>query len=82
MSSTGTLEDAIARTGLIVGSPAQVVDKIMGFRDKFGDYQRQLFAVDAGGVPEKSVLETLDLLGEEVVPALRRQPTVRIAPTK
>ena len=82
MSSTGTLEDAIARTGLIVGSPAQVVDKIMGFREKFGDYQRQLFAVDAGGVPEKSVLETLDLLGEEVVPALRPQPTVRIAPTK
>jgi alkanesulfonate monooxygenase SsuD/methylene tetrahydromethanopterin reductase-like flavin-dependent oxidoreductase (luciferase family) len=64
----------VARTGLIVGSPAQVVDKIMGFREKFGNYQRQLFAVDAGGVPEKAVLETLDLLGEGVVPALQSQP--------
>ncbi|MDT7670199.1 MAG: hypothetical protein QOC74_2982, partial [Pseudonocardiales bacterium] len=43
-------------------------------REKFGNYQRQLFAVDAGGVPEKAVLETLDLLGEGVVPALQSHP--------
>jgi hypothetical protein len=46
----------------------------MGFREKFGNYRRQLFAVDAGGVPEKAVLETLDLLGQEVLPALRSRP--------
>jgi putative FMN-dependent luciferase-like monooxygenase len=73
MSSSGTLEDAIARTGLIVGSPAQAVDRVMSFREQFGDYRRQLFAVEQGGVPEASILETLDLLGQDVVPALNSE---------
>ena len=38
------------------------------FRDYVGDYQRQLFLVDHAGLPLKTVLEQLDLLGEEVVP--------------
>jgi hypothetical protein len=42
-------------------------------RDSFGDYQRQLFLMDHAGLPLKTVLEQLDLLGEEVVPVLRRE---------
>ncbi|MER5700270.1 5,10-methylene tetrahydromethanopterin reductase, partial [Streptomyces mirabilis] len=38
-----------------------------------GDYQRQLFLVDHAGLPLKTVLEQLDLLGEEVVPVLRKE---------
>ena len=42
-------------------------------RDSFGDYQRQLFLMDHAGLPLKIVLEQLDILGEEVVPALRKE---------
>jgi hypothetical protein len=42
-------------------------------RDYFGDYQRQLFLMDHAGLPLKTVLEQLDILGEEVVPVLRKE---------
>jgi hypothetical protein len=56
-----------------VGSPQQVVERYAAMADDVGDYQRQLFLVDHAGLPLKTVLEQLDLLGEEVVPVLRRE---------
>jgi len=50
-----------------------VIEKTLTFREYAGDYQRQLFLVDGGGVPLKSVLEQIDMLGEEVVPVLRKE---------
>ena len=61
------------QTPLTVGSPQQVIDRTMGFRETVGDYQRQLFLIDHAGLPPKVVLEQLDLLGERVVPVLRRE---------
>ncbi len=55
-----------------MGSPQEVIDKTLTFREHFGDYQRQLFLMDHAGLPLKTVLEQLDLLGE-VVPVLRRE---------
>jgi putative FMN-dependent luciferase-like monooxygenase len=72
-SSSGPLAEAARNTGLSVGSPAQVVDHVMSFRDHFGPYQRQLFGMDAAGVPEKTVHEMIDLAGAEVLPILRRE---------
>ncbi|MEU4217791.1 LLM class flavin-dependent oxidoreductase [Actinoplanes sp. NPDC026623] len=68
-----SLEDFTRETPLTVGSPQQVIDRTLGFRDYVGDYQRQLFLLDHAGLPLKTVLEQLDLLGEEVVPVLRRE---------
>ncbi|MGY1792719.1 LLM class flavin-dependent oxidoreductase [Geodermatophilus sp. SYSU D00525] len=68
-----SLEDFSRETPLTVGSPQQVIERTLGFRDYAGDYQRQLFLVDHAGLPLKTVLEQLDLLGEEVVPVLRRE---------
>jgi putative FMN-dependent luciferase-like monooxygenase len=68
-----SLEDFTRETPLTVGSPQQVIDRTLGFRDYVGDYQRQLFLIDHAGLPLKSVLEQLDLLGEEVVPVLRKE---------
>ncbi|MFC4784988.1 LLM class flavin-dependent oxidoreductase [Nocardioides sp. MAHUQ-72] len=68
-----SLEDFMAQTPLTVGSPQQVIERTLGFRDYVGDYQRQLFLMDHAGLPLKTVLEQLDLLGEEVVPVLRRE---------
>ncbi|ONM49162.1 CE1758 family FMN-dependent luciferase-like monooxygenase [Nocardia donostiensis] len=55
------------------GSPQQVIDRTLGFREYAGDYQRQLFLIDHAGLPLKTVLEQLDLLGEEVIPVLRKE---------
>ena len=68
-----SLEDFLAQTPLSVGSPQQVIDKTLTFREHFGDYQRQLFLIDHAGLPLTTVLEQLDLLGEEVIPVLRRE---------
>lgn len=68
-----SLEEFTQQTPLTVGSPQEVIDRTLGFRDYVGDYQRQLFLMDHAGLPLKTVLEQLDLLGEEVVPVLRRE---------
>src|SRR6187401_3580633 len=82
-----SLEDFSEMTPLTVGSPQQVIDRYAGMRDHYGDYQRQLFLMDHAGLPLKTVLEQLDILGGEVVPVLRREfaalraPGVPDAPT-
>ncbi|NNG36109.1 LLM class flavin-dependent oxidoreductase [Nakamurella aerolata] len=68
-----SLEDFAAQTPLTVGSPQEVIERTLSFRDYAGDYQRQLFLVDHAGLPLKTVLEQLDILGEEVVPVLRKE---------
>ncbi|WP_281898810.1 LLM class flavin-dependent oxidoreductase [Micromonospora humidisoli] len=68
-----SLEEFTRETPLTVGSPQQVIDRTLGFREYVGDYQRQLFLLDHAGLPLKTVLEQLDLLGEEVVPVLRKE---------
>jgi hypothetical protein len=68
-----SLESFTAETPLTVGSPEQVIERTLGFRDYVGDYQRQLFLVDHAGLPLTTVLEQVEMLGELVVPALRRE---------
>ncbi len=68
-----SLEDFTSQTPLTVGSPQQVIDRTLTFRETFGDYQRQLFLMDHAGLPLKTVLEQLDILGAEVVPVLRKE---------
>ncbi|MGW2870866.1 LLM class flavin-dependent oxidoreductase [Kitasatospora sp. NPDC001225] len=68
-----SLEEFTEQTPLTVGSPQEVIEKTLTFRESFGDYQRQLFLMDHAGLPLKTVLEQLDLLGEEVVPVLREE---------
>jgi putative FMN-dependent luciferase-like monooxygenase len=81
------LEDYMAATPLTVGSPQEVIEKVLTFQEGFGDYQRQMFGVDALGLPLDMALEQVELLGTEVVPALRkemesrRKPGVPDAPT-
>ncbi|MCZ7375359.1 MULTISPECIES: LLM class flavin-dependent oxidoreductase [unclassified Micromonospora] len=72
-----SLEEFTRETPLTVGSPQQVIDRTLGFREYVGDYQRQLFLMDHAGLPLKTVLEQLDLLGEEVVPVLRKEFAAR-----
>jgi hypothetical protein len=63
----------MAATPLVAGSPQQVIDRTMRFREDFGDYQRQLINVDGMGLPLESALEQVEMLGAEVVPVLRKE---------
>jgi putative FMN-dependent luciferase-like monooxygenase len=68
-----SLEQTMAETPLVAGSPQQVIDRTLRFREDFGDYQRQLFNVDGMGMPLEVALEQVEILGTEVVPVLRRE---------
>jgi len=67
-----SLEDFMDQTPLTVGSPQEIIDRTLTFRDHFGHYQRQLFLIDHAGLPLKTVLEQLDEIGE-ILPTLRAE---------
>ncbi|MHB8695193.1 MAG: LLM class flavin-dependent oxidoreductase [Solirubrobacteraceae bacterium] len=75
-----SLDDYMAATPLSVGSPQEVIEKTLTFQEGFGDYQRQLWNVDAMGLPVELALEQVELLGTEVVPVLRKEMESRSAP--
>ncbi|ACV06975.1 LLM class flavin-dependent oxidoreductase [Kytococcus sedentarius] len=81
-----SLDEFSRNTPLTVGSPQEVIERTLSFREYVGDYQRQLFLIDHAGLPQKVVLEQLDLLGE-ILPTLRKEfdavraPGVPDAPT-
>jgi hypothetical protein len=75
------MEDFTSMTPLSVGSPQEVIDKTLTFRESFGDYQRQLFLMDHAGLPVETVLDQLELLGGEVVPVLRKEIAARQDPS-
>ncbi|GAB3124176.1 LLM class flavin-dependent oxidoreductase [Glaciibacter psychrotolerans] len=68
-----SLEEFTEQTPLTVGSPQEVIDRYSTMREYYGDYQRQLFLMDHAGLPLKTVLEQLDILGEQVIPVLRAE---------
>lgn len=55
-----SLEDTMAQTAMVVGSPREVIERVLTYREQAGGhYQRQLFNVDGIGVPHKTVLEQI-----------------------
>ena len=68
-----TMEDFTKMTPLTVGSPQQVIERTLEFRDWVGDYQRQMFLIVHAGLPTKTVLEQIDLFGDKVLPVLREE---------
>ncbi|TDD80898.1 LLM class flavin-dependent oxidoreductase [Saccharopolyspora karakumensis] len=75
-----SLEQATQATPLSVGSPQEVIEKTLTFQEGFGDYQRQLWAIDIGSMPVDIALEQVELLATEVVPVLRKEMNARRAP--
>lgn len=56
----------------VVGSPQQVIDKVMTYRELYG-IDRIMFQMGFGGVPQADHLRAIELLGTEVAPVLRRE---------
>lgn len=54
-----------------IGSPQQVIEKILYQHEQFG-HQRFIGQIDFGGVPFKKVMENIELIGSEVIPAVKK----------
>ena len=61
---------ASLRAANFVGTPAQVVEKILFQHEIFG-HDRFLVQFGIGGTPHEGVLRSIELLGREVAPAVR-----------
>ncbi len=59
----------------LVGSPQEVIDKILYQHEIFG-HQRFLLQMTVGSIPHKKVLRSIELFGNEVAPAIRKEITV------
>jgi probable LLM family oxidoreductase len=61
-------------TALFVGSPQQIVEKILQQHELFG-HTRFLAQVDIGGLPFNKVAKNIELLATEVVPSIKKATT-------
>ena len=64
--------------GLFVGSPRELVDKILYEHELLGQ-QRFLAQLDVGGLPYPQVARAIELLATQVAPLLRRETGPRAA---
>ena len=68
----GSLEDAIERSSILVGSPQQIIDKVHRYHGELGHEVMHLHA-DADGLTDAQHQESLELFMGEIAPVLRRE---------
>ncbi|MEV0176062.1 LLM class flavin-dependent oxidoreductase [Streptomyces sp. NPDC050803] len=66
-----TVEDFVARSSALIGSPQQIVDKVHRYHEEFGHTVLHLHA-EAGGLTATQHRDSLELFQSEVAPVLRR----------
>lgn len=57
-----------------IGSPQQIIEKILYQHELFG-HQRYIAQMDFGGVPLDRLKRNIDLIGTEILPAIRKYTT-------
>ncbi|MEV0024773.1 LLM class flavin-dependent oxidoreductase [Streptomyces atroolivaceus] len=67
-----TIEDAMADGPQLIGSPQQIIDKILGFHAVYR-HDLQSLTVDGFGLSHGEQLETLQRFAEEIAPVVRRE---------
>jgi len=67
-----TLEDFIERSSALIGSPAQVIEKVHRYHEQFGHSVLHLHA-DAGGLTDAQHRASLELFQSDIAPVLRRE---------
>ncbi|GAC1371482.1 MAG: LLM class flavin-dependent oxidoreductase [Ktedonobacteraceae bacterium] len=60
------------RGALLVGSPEEVIEKIL-FQHKIFGHQRFLLQASMGSMPHRQILHTIELFGTKVAPVVRRE---------
>lgn len=59
------------RSIINVGSPQQIIEKILYQHEQFGN-QRYIAQIDFGGVPFDRLMKNIELIGNEILPAIRK----------
>ncbi|GIN71836.1 luciferase [Bacillus sp. J14TS2] len=54
-----------------IGSPQQIIEKILYQHEMFG-HQRYIAQIDFGGVPFDKVKKNIEIIGTEILPAIRK----------
>ncbi|XVQ06722.1 LLM class flavin-dependent oxidoreductase [Spirillospora sp. CA-255316] len=75
-----SIEDAIERSSLLVGSPQQIIDKVHRYHDRFGHEVMHVQA-DADGLTDAQHRRSLELFQSDVAPVLRKEIPSRPFPT-
>jgi alkanesulfonate monooxygenase SsuD/methylene tetrahydromethanopterin reductase-like flavin-dependent oxidoreductase (luciferase family) len=75
-----SIEDAIERSSILVGSPQQIIDKVHRYHDRFGHEVLHIQA-DADGLPPDRHRASLELFQSEIAPVLRKEIPSRPFPT-
>ncbi|UYP18317.1 LLM class flavin-dependent oxidoreductase [Rhodococcus sp. Z13] len=65
-----TIEDFVERSSALIGSPQQVIDKVLRYHERFGHEVMHVTA-DRGGLTEAEYRASLELFQAEVAPVLR-----------
>ena len=58
---------------LLVGSPEEVIEKIVRHSEALGGLSRVTFMMNAASLPHAKLMKAIDLLGSRVAPALRNE---------
>jgi alkanesulfonate monooxygenase SsuD/methylene tetrahydromethanopterin reductase-like flavin-dependent oxidoreductase (luciferase family) len=66
------LEDFVARSSALIGSPQQVIDKVHHYHEQLGHSVLHLHA-DAGGLTDAQHRASLELFQSDIAPVLRRE---------
>ena len=67
-----SIEDAIERSSALIGSPQQIVDKVLRYHEQMGHEVLALNSDGAGLTPAQH-RATLELFQSEIAPTLRKQ---------
>jgi alkanesulfonate monooxygenase SsuD/methylene tetrahydromethanopterin reductase-like flavin-dependent oxidoreductase (luciferase family) len=67
-----SLEDAIERSSALIGSPQQIIDKVLRYHEQLGHEVLHVNA-DGDGLTKKQHRATLALFQSEIAPVLRRE---------
>ncbi|MCX4727584.1 LLM class flavin-dependent oxidoreductase [Streptomyces sp. NBC_01306] len=67
-----TIEDAMGSGPQLIGSPQQIIDKILGYHEVYR-HDLQSISVDGFGLARGEQLETLQRFAEEIAPVVRKE---------
>jgi alkanesulfonate monooxygenase SsuD/methylene tetrahydromethanopterin reductase-like flavin-dependent oxidoreductase (luciferase family) len=57
---------------VFAGGPNEVADRILHLHEVLG-HSRQILQMDVGGMPQRTVLQSIELLGTDVLPQIRKE---------
>lgn len=64
------------RDALMVGDKEQIIEKLLYQHELFG-MQRFLAQIDFGGVPFDKLMKNIDIIGNDIIPALKKHTAVK-----